>query len=948
MKEKKFGWKDWIAVVLAAVLLFGCVAGTILLSLTPESSVRDQTVQEEGQQTPGEESGEEAAVAEINDNVKVLTAEQAKQINGSIREVKSTNQGLYLEVADGTALSEIGIGDIFFLNGSKETPLGEPYFGKVVSVSDRGATDVFCVEAPKIDEVFDRLAINQSETLKKENISEIKTIEGVTVSTDANLDEHFGPDGEGGTLSAVRPQGYAGTLDTGIDQAEGQEFLFEFNVDILKAFGLKKEDERDPDRTYYTLQEAERITVYVSDTGTRYHTDDCRYVKRSKNEMTLGEAKRQDYVACTRCACPMLQSDDGVAETNASVVLEGKFGVEDLTYHVNYDWDVLSGDGLKNLSLDATGKVVGNASLRAFAELEVGGRTTTITLPGNCLKLEGLKEKMFPFAFIGYNGSVTVAVGNEAIRAQTSAVPLTVAFILYADLSGKIEVGAEFFFDYSRKIEYHQTFVKDYEWVFEEGTLKPEDAEIEYGFKAEVSGDADLHVGASIGLYVFNLNVLDLALIKVGVEAEGSVSLAVTNKSLGGEEPILDYDYYVCGYLKLLELRVNIKVQFDIWVTEGSFNYQDSFLLFRHPLFQFGKKNLSRYDSSTMSYGKLTAKDPDAIYYKDTKGKLIREDEDGQKVLYDEEFFSICGIDETFLYLCVKNETRNLDVYRVKKDGSGEPRRVLENVDICFANDEQYLYFRASFDDTVVQRLDRKELKISDFLDLEQKVRYLANSGETFYVVEGNDGFLDFLFGGPTCYYYVVDRNGAILENYGSEPTVSQYEMWEFDTYFSARHMIAAGHLYDSVRDLYWVSKDKSSQVLVECISGTGFKQSEEGIFTVQENDTQQPGSCKIVLYRAEDGVPVFVTTAEHNRAFFTFCQSETGAWYFFDQDSDSLTLYTMDENFEHKTAVKTFLNEEFPCNMNDCSMTMMDNRLYFYTMADNLESAVIYRYDLA
>lgn len=42
-------------------------------------------------------------------------------------------------------------------------------------------------------------------------------------------------------------------------------------------------------------------TVYVTETGKRYHTEDCWYLKYSKREVTLKEAQSFGYTPCKVC-----------------------------------------------------------------------------------------------------------------------------------------------------------------------------------------------------------------------------------------------------------------------------------------------------------------------------------------------------------------------------------------------------------------------------------------------------------------------------------------------------------------------------------------------------------------------------------------------------------------------------------------------------------------------
>lgn len=49
--------------------------------------------------------------------------------------------------------------------------------------------------------------------------------------------------------------------------------------------------------------QSEKVTVYVTRTGSKYHSDGCRYLAKSKIPMTLVEAKKR-YSPCSSCAPP--------------------------------------------------------------------------------------------------------------------------------------------------------------------------------------------------------------------------------------------------------------------------------------------------------------------------------------------------------------------------------------------------------------------------------------------------------------------------------------------------------------------------------------------------------------------------------------------------------------------------------------------------------------------
>ncbi|GKH50413.1 hypothetical protein CE91St46_15240 [Eubacteriales bacterium] len=45
-------------------------------------------------------------------------------------------------------------------------------------------------------------------------------------------------------------------------------------------------------------------TVYITDTGTKYHRSGCQYLRKSKYAIDLGDAKKQGYGPCSKCNPP--------------------------------------------------------------------------------------------------------------------------------------------------------------------------------------------------------------------------------------------------------------------------------------------------------------------------------------------------------------------------------------------------------------------------------------------------------------------------------------------------------------------------------------------------------------------------------------------------------------------------------------------------------------------
>lgn len=44
--------------------------------------------------------------------------------------------------------------------------------------------------------------------------------------------------------------------------------------------------------------------VFMTKTGTKYHRDGCRYLKKSKIEITLADAKKKHLQPCSVCKPP--------------------------------------------------------------------------------------------------------------------------------------------------------------------------------------------------------------------------------------------------------------------------------------------------------------------------------------------------------------------------------------------------------------------------------------------------------------------------------------------------------------------------------------------------------------------------------------------------------------------------------------------------------------------
>lgn len=962
-----------IALVLSLVVVCGLVCSLIFLLHKPDAVITDLT---EGQSTQQQENevainnGE--ALAVISPTVNLYEGDEAAVINGSIKSVTTTNNGIIVRTNPvQTGFNDLGVGDIFCLEGSETTPFEQTFIGKIESKAEVDGEIEYIVGTPSVDEVFDVLKFDYTETLTNDKIAEIETVEGVTVSKGLSLAEEFGDAQIQQTTTTYAPRASSMSYKTenkpvasptvdGAVSVDKDSLVFEYEIDLLKTFGLEPKGSAEF-KDVYTIQEADRINVFTTTTGSCYHRDTCPCVGRSKYQMTLAEANSEGFDPCYLCNPPALKDDDGVFRPDATLTLSGKAGVEDIAMHVKFFWDILSGKGLEDLSIQASGNAIVQSKLESQLKFEFGGRTTTISLPFGAGHFQGLNEKLFPLAFVGYNAALTpvTAYGsNEQIRAVTAPIPLTIGVLVYADASGSITLSSTVEFSASCPFSYNNDLVVDGQWVCNPtATIDPS---THFSLSTELKGDIDAHFGISAMLYVFNLNLCELAFARAGVEAGGLLKIEYSSDfSEEGTASEITADYYMRGYYKLLLLTLKVKAKIDIWnIIDFKGAYQYEYLYKDETLFSFGQKGATNFSDGTMSFSHVAAKDAKSLYYMDTNGQLIKETNGNRSVLYAGDFFIICGIDESYIYILKVADEGGYDLYRIGKE-NGTEKRILDSLAYLLLFDESHIYYTTTFDKTIASRIDREDLSVEMFIDIDDEIRYMEKQGDNFYVVaQSTDPFAAFLGGGNTC--RLINSSGVEIANYGENVTLENYcYTLHNDTFYSAARIVSGGFLRSTATEIYWVSKNQTQNNLTKSVSGWSY--CNKGIVVVQdvpadqlpaekldENGNPIPvPKFKIVIYEATTGQPIDVCRVFSNQALFTFKQAGNGRWYFFDQNDEELILYSMSEDLSSIVVEKTFKAGEIPCNLSTCSVAIVDKTLFFYTMSDDRYTTILYRYNI-
>ena len=93
--------------------------------------------------------------------------------------------------------------------------------------------------------------------------------------------------------------GYDDGYDFGYDEGHEQGYL-----DGLVVGASYTPYRNSTSSSSYTTQTTQSVTVYVTDTGSKYHRSGCRYLYDSSTPISLSKAKAAGYTPCSRCNPP--------------------------------------------------------------------------------------------------------------------------------------------------------------------------------------------------------------------------------------------------------------------------------------------------------------------------------------------------------------------------------------------------------------------------------------------------------------------------------------------------------------------------------------------------------------------------------------------------------------------------------------------------------------------
>lgn len=156
---------------------------------------------------------------------------------------------------------------------------------------------------------YNHLAEQMDETASLQ--SQVSHLEGSVSDLQAQVDESQP------TIDDLKAQVASLTeektgLQSQVDTLTSQKADLQKQVDTLKAgassgfssgssSGGSSSGSSSSSVAAYSSSSDQSETVYVTNTGSKYHSASCRYLKKSQIPMSLSEAKRQGYTACSVC-----------------------------------------------------------------------------------------------------------------------------------------------------------------------------------------------------------------------------------------------------------------------------------------------------------------------------------------------------------------------------------------------------------------------------------------------------------------------------------------------------------------------------------------------------------------------------------------------------------------------------------------------------------------------
>ena len=577
VKTKKKNWKKKLNIALSILLVLGLLSSsfggyTLAQSLNENTSKTNGHEEDEETSDDGQNMDDEDAIPftdisggdglnnemTLTDDVKVFSERVAAFINSSIVSVEvvgnSFISGEQLEIKlsgeRDRLFDELNRGDIFVLEGNENTPLGETYILKVDNIYESDGEVTLQASQPYFDEVFDNIALNIHEALREENLIDAITAPGVEMYF-GNIEEEFTNVVSAGDISI-------GDVNGPVGESEIQ----------LQTLAMQTN----------TIDEKQFKTLT---TETQFAPMDI--ICEINVDLKGGEDKKG--------------SDGGILDVDADMdfKIKGKYGIKDLTAYMVCDMPKPL--QFNELFFGARGEAFVEVGFSAELSASFHGRETEmdVSFLGVNAKATALNEKLIPLGIWMFAGTTPIKISSSSYR--TMSVFPTMFLMIYSDWEGNISLEFTASFEYKEKFNGGLRVVKDgdlamnmenYPYnVGNERNTNEENLTWNIGLELEAETDLTL-LGGSILFCIGGLNIGELALVRIGMEAECNLEVKA-NSETGVEIPnSQDSSYYLRLYLRLGEVKVRLKADINILWNSWGFEFDFEYCLVDLTLFKIG------------------------------------------------------------------------------------------------------------------------------------------------------------------------------------------------------------------------------------------------------------------------------------------------------------------------------------------------------------------------
>lgn len=554
--------KHKLNVILSIMLILGIILsgyGSVCMALMPQAQM--QTAQEDpASPSSGEKGNNPNGMTQtgnaknemtLNDNVQVFTGDKAEDINNAIVNIESTgdpySMGGALKITlDGEKedlFGELSSGDIFLLDGDRNTPFAESYIMKIDSIYDNDGETMLYVSQPRLSEAFESVDIGFSNALTEKNLVSSHTEPGVTAyfkspqsAPPANHNYTVQ------TLSTAPSKNYEATTVANDYSATVGDFVINLEYNLLK-----KEEEEDSGRFEADIDAGFTLKGEVGLKDLTAHMVFDMPSPFEINELYFG-----------------LSGEIAATGVGLNGLIEGSFSGAPTKKEFDsrfLDYEI-SGLNEKAIPLG-----IWHFSASTLVPVTVSSYETLRMSPSIFLLMySDLEGNIFFDYDIGFDYSNKFNSGLSVVR------------------DGDLVLKAE-----------------GYPYEPPSGDIAKPEKSAQWSVDITLEASLDLTLfGTSVSFCIGGINVGEVAMMELGFDAECNFTVNGTHEE--GVTPSEDNGAYLRMYLKLLEYRVKLSASFELFEREGKFGTDDTICLADLTLFSIGDApgNLKKTPVSTM------------------------------------------------------------------------------------------------------------------------------------------------------------------------------------------------------------------------------------------------------------------------------------------------------------------------------------------------------------